>query len=132
MRIARLYDQVDPERGPRMVPDHPVLDAAEAARYLSYLDGAVAVLITAARMDDVVDPSKREAVPLTFRTDGEWIWSDASTYYLRAYGLALDPAFADSIRAREFVATEVTAEQRREAIVTVTSQKAKPAWTLRA
>jgi hypothetical protein len=39
-------------------------------------------------------------MPSSFRTDGEWIWTDAVEYYLRQYGLAPDARLAARIAAQ--------------------------------
>ena len=57
------------------------------------------MLLTTARLDDVWDTSAGSVVPMSFRTDGTWVWSDASTYYLQAHGLLPDPAMIEHIRA---------------------------------
>lgn len=54
----------------------------ERERLLRYLSGGVLVLMTSTTMDDVVDPRCGAVVPLTFRTDGAWVWSEAVVYYL--------------------------------------------------
>jgi hypothetical protein len=131
MRIARLFDDVDPTRGPRMASDHPVLGPAEANEFLRYLNQGAPALTTMARMYDVVDPSKGEVVPLSFSTDGDWVWSHGSAYYLKEYGLALEPAFAASIQARGFVMPPVSEEQQDLAARTVTNPGVKPVWTVR-
>ncbi len=58
---------------------------------LRYLGSGLPVLTTAVTMADVMDPRRPEVVPLTFRTDGRWVWTDAITYYLERYGLAPEP-----------------------------------------
>lgn len=89
LHLARVFDAVDPELGPSFAPDHPVLqDPEEIERLLDYLDGSLPVMTTTALMADIVDPEHVEVVPLTFRTDGEWIWTDTISYYLSRYALA--------------------------------------------
>lgn len=89
LKLARVFDAVDPELGPSFAPDHLILDDPEEIdRLLDYLDGALPVLTTSALMADIVDPEHLEIVPLTFRTDGEWIWTDTISYYLSKYELA--------------------------------------------
>lgn len=36
---------------------------------------------------DRLDPGRGAVVPLTVRTDGVWVWSEASGYYLREHGV---------------------------------------------
>jgi hypothetical protein len=107
--VARVFDRVDPQLGPRFEPDHPTLTAADQPRrLLSYLNGGTVLLATTERMADVLDPSLGAAVPMSYRTDGTWIWTDTVTYYVTNYGLRPDPELVDHIRARDHVLPEVS------------------------
>ncbi len=111
LKLARVFDAVDPEEGPSFAPDHLVLDdPEEIARLLEYLDGALPILTTTALMADVVDPEHLEVVPLTFRTDGTWIWTDTISYYLSRYALAPEDELLDHLRSVDLPApvSEVT------------------------
>jgi hypothetical protein len=83
------------------------LDHQERDRVVAYLSRGAPLLITLALSDDVMDPALAGIVPMNFRTDGEWIWSDAIAYYLDRYGLAPDDAFLEHIRQRRYMSTEV-------------------------
>jgi hypothetical protein len=102
IRIAELFDPVDEVGGPGFAADRPTLDDQERADVLAYLEAASAVLTTTALMDDVVNERRRGVVPMSIRTDGEWIWTDAVSYYLRYYGLAPDPELLRHIRTRRY------------------------------
>ena len=91
VRIARAFDGVDPASGPWFAANHPRLSEDEAARVADLLDAGLAVLATTQRMDDVMEPARGQVVPMTYRTNGSWIWTDTVSYYLRTYGLAPDP-----------------------------------------
>jgi hypothetical protein len=78
-------------------PDAPVL--ADGEQVLTYLESGVPLAVTDATAADTVDPSQGETVPLSVRTDGSWIWSDAAGHYLRHYGLSPDPYLVEHIRA---------------------------------
>jgi hypothetical protein len=100
IQLARVFDSVDPELGPRFDPEHPRIEDAETVdQLLDYLDGALPVLTTSAVMADIIDPDHPEIVPLSFRTDGTWIWTDTVSYYLDRYCLAPDPDLLAHIRA---------------------------------
>lgn len=104
-RVARLFDHVDPERGPIFAPDHPrVDDLAERSRLVTFLRGGTALLAVASRSEDRVDPTRGDRVPIVTKTDGQWIWSAGHAYYLQQYGLALEPEFNEHIRARGYIA----------------------------
>lgn len=103
IRAAALYDVLDPRRGPCFRPDHErIEDAARRHRLIDYLNGGEPLLVTTARMEDMVDPSGGLTVPVTFRTDGTWLWTDVTTYYLERHHLAPDPRLVTHIQARGF------------------------------
>jgi hypothetical protein len=100
-KVARVFDFADPATGPGFEPGHAVIDdPAERDRLAAYLRGGYPALTTTTRMTDVIDPTMGASVPGSFRTDGEWIWTDTVEYYLTRHGLAPDTRLADHIRAR--------------------------------
>jgi hypothetical protein len=120
IQIVRLYDEVD-EAGPRMSPEHPSIDEPEAERLVAYLRDGEPLLLTTGRMDDVVDRTRVDAVPMSFRTDGVWIWSDASTYYLEQYRLSPDPRLVDHARGRNYQSPDVDGAARYRAMAVLTA-----------
>ncbi|MCD5348922.1 hypothetical protein [Kineosporia mesophila] len=100
IQLARVFDTVDPETGPAFDADHPLIeDIPELERLLEYLDAALPVLTSSATMADILDPERPSVVPLTFRTDGHWVWTDTVSYYLEWYGLAPEPDLLEHVRA---------------------------------
>jgi hypothetical protein len=106
IRVAVLFDAVDEAGGPGFAPDHPWLGADERDDVLAYLDEGALLLATTTEMDDVVEPA-RGGVPMSFRTDGRFIWTEAVAYYLANYRLAPEPALLEHIRARGYKMAEV-------------------------
>jgi hypothetical protein len=51
-------------------------------------------------MGDVVDPEAGSVVPMSFRTDGTWIWTDTVEYYLSRHQLAPDAELITHIEAQ--------------------------------
>jgi hypothetical protein len=103
IRIASVFDDVDPETGPLFAESHPRMeDANETERVIEYLDAGEPLLVSTAAMDDVVDRSRHNVVPMNFRTDGTWIWTDTTTYYLSRHNLAPDPELLDHIRSADY------------------------------
>jgi hypothetical protein len=99
IRVATVFDEVDGQAGPRFAAGHQRLeDEIEARKVLEYLNAGEPLLVTTAQMDDVVDRSRRNVVPMNFRTDGTWIWTDTTTYYLQRHGLSPDTGLVDHIR----------------------------------
>jgi hypothetical protein len=100
-KIARVFDFAKPDTGPGFHPGHRVVTgSAERDRVLQYLHSGTLVLHTTARARDVLDPDAGQVVPTSFRTDGEWIWTDTVAYYLEQHGLAPDEDLAAHIEAR--------------------------------
>jgi hypothetical protein len=60
-----------------------------------------------ADLPDVVDPVRGPVVPVSFRTDGRWIWNEAATYYLDLHRLAPDPGLVAYARDRGYATGEV-------------------------
>ena len=100
-RLARVFDFADPVTGPGFAMGHRIItEPEERDRLVQFLSTGTVILHTTARMQDVLDPDGGEVVPTSFRTDGEWIWTDTVTYYLEHYGLAPDAELIEHIDAR--------------------------------
>jgi hypothetical protein len=109
-KVARVFDFAKPDTGPGFDPGHRVIaDADERDRLLAYLTSGTTVLHTTARTQDVLNPDVGQVVPASFRTDGEWIWTDTVAYYLEQHGMAPDEELAAHIDAR-WQAGDVDAE----------------------
>ncbi|MER6992719.1 hypothetical protein ABT337_30040 [Saccharopolyspora hirsuta] len=92
VRVARVFDGAT-AAGPWFDPGRElVVDPAERRRLLDFLTGGEVVLTADAPMADVFTGSP--AVPADLRSDGTWVWSDATKYYLDRYQLAPDPELA--------------------------------------
>jgi hypothetical protein len=109
VRVARVFDAVDPEQGPVFAHDHALIeDLDELTRLLRYLGNGLPVLTTAATMPDILDQDRPDVVPLTFRTDGHWVWTDTVSYYLERYGLAPEPDLLSYLRLAQDTGPEVS------------------------
>lgn len=97
--LVPVFDGVDQAGRPCFDGRRPHLDVDEQESVAAYLYGADAVLLTTATMADVVDPELGEVVPLTYRTDGRFVWPDASAYYAQRHGIAPYPPLLAAIRA---------------------------------
>jgi hypothetical protein len=130
MRVAWLFDEVDPQQGPRFSPDHPRLPEEEAGKVARYLGEAEPVLVTSARMDDVVDATRQYCVPVNFRTDGTWIWTDASAYYAQEHLLEPDPELLAHIRSNGHTLPRVDGVAVHRALeVLQQPPESEPVWT---
>jgi hypothetical protein len=86
LRLARTFDGADPNTGPYFAADHARLDGPDRQRMLQYLSSAD-VVMSGGSMPDVLAPEQGPAVPMAFRCDGVWIWTEPVIYYLERYGL---------------------------------------------
>jgi hypothetical protein len=68
--------------------DIVTVDDETAARMLTYLMAGKPLMMADAAGDDLMDPERTGVVPLHLRTDGLWVWSDASAYYLDEHRIA--------------------------------------------
>jgi hypothetical protein len=116
-RLARIFDFADPVTGPGFAMGHRIItDQEERDRMIQFLTTGTVILHTTARMKDVLDPDGGEVVPTSFRTDGDWIWTDTATYYLEYYGLAPDAELITHIDA-QWQAGRLTSETDHETAV---------------
>jgi hypothetical protein len=103
VRIGGVFDGVDPATGrPVVAPDHPRLAPDERDRVVAYLRAGTDVMTTTALDTDQVDPTRGAVVPVSFRTDGAWVWSDEVAYYTETYGLAPEADLYRHIVARDY------------------------------
>lgn len=128
--IARVFDKVDPVHGPSFDLDHPrMADEAERRRTIDYLRAGTELLVSLGMVEDVIDPRRGIIVPMSFRTDGSWIWTDSTAYYLEQYHLAPDaellrhvqgvdgpPARPDSVALQHAMSTLTAPEIAEQAV----------------
>jgi hypothetical protein len=133
VRMAALFDGVDPQTGPYMSSDHPTIDDDEdRAGLLRYLRAGEPLLVTTAVMDDVVDPTRGRRVPMSFRTDGSWIWTDGTVYYLAEHHLIADDELAEHIRELNYEIPDVDGAGLHRAMAKLKEPAPEgPAWTYR-
>lgn len=94
--FADVFDgEPDPDGRPQ---DVVRIDEDDADRLLRYLMSGTPMLVADAQGEDVLDPSRGQTVPLHLRTDGAWVWSDATAYYVREHLVAPPAAFHAYLR----------------------------------
>lgn len=109
IKFANIFDGRDGD-----VPTfqgRPSLSKEEQELLLAYLDEGAAILTFRSLAEDLLDPARPEKIPLVYQTDGTWVWSSESTYYLRHYSIAPDREFVEYIRSREYRYTAPATEQ---------------------
>ena len=116
MNLVRLYDGFNPATGPFFDPSHVrVDDEAERERAAGFLRDGTVVLRSLGLDVDAVEPARGHVVPGSFRTDGEWIWSDAHAYYLVQHGIALPDEFQSHLVACQYQCPVPAADSIRQA-----------------
>jgi hypothetical protein len=98
VHLARVFDGADPQLGPFFVTDRERVDEQRRERLLAYLRAGEPVLDEAGELDDVLEPGV--GVPTGFRSDGTWVWNDATVHYLDRHAVAPDPDLAAHVDAR--------------------------------
>ncbi|MFI7130803.1 hypothetical protein ACIBQ1_34290 [Nonomuraea sp. NPDC050153] len=96
--VARVFDGVR-DGVPYFLPGHP---RVQDPRLTGYLKAGAAILSTMSLDLDRLDPARGAVVPLTFRTDGTWVWTDTVTYYLEEHGIRPDDELCAHIAAQGF------------------------------
>ncbi|MEV0134989.1 hypothetical protein AB0H83_41880 [Dactylosporangium sp. NPDC050688] len=131
IRLARVFDRVDPLTGPRFEPDRPrITDQTEREQVEAYLLGGTVLLYTTALMDDVVDPDRTGRVPMSFRTDGTWIWTDTVHYYLAAHRFAPDPDLLAHIRDQGYQVPVPDSVALHRAMAVLQAPQQEPVWAV--
>jgi hypothetical protein len=122
MKMARLWKEVVDGR-PLLDPDLTrTADQGVIGRVMSYLDGGAVVLRAPTLMDDHLDHTRKGSVPMTFMTDGEWVWSDEHRYYLQQYGILPEADFLRQMEQCDYQTPAVTDAERRSALELLTSE----------
>ncbi|MBD2900353.1 hypothetical protein amrb99_93570 [Actinomadura sp. RB99] len=117
LRIAQVFDSVDPDGTPRY--DRPPVPEHEREPLLRYLQEAPIVLAARGYDTDRLDPAHPAEVPLTYHTNGVWIWPGAVHYYLRVHGVPPEPRLVGYASAAGFRIGEIDEETRAEAVAAI-------------
>ncbi|MFC6089574.1 TNT domain-containing protein [Saccharothrix lopnurensis] len=103
--------------------DRPAVHPQELDDVLAYLEGAPVVLAARSYGTDVFRPDATPAVPLSFHTDGTWVWPGAVAYYLRHHHVPPVPQLVQHVRDNGGVVPEVSPEAERAATAVATGQR---------
>ncbi|MGP4017141.1 hypothetical protein [Saccharopolyspora sp. 5N708] len=117
LRTAEVFD----EDG-RPITERPQINPAERDQVIDYLEQAPIVLAARSFDTDRLDPNRNPAVPMTFHTDGSWIWPGAVGYYLRQHGVAPEAELVAHIRSRSFLVPDVDEPRREQAVAVITGE----------
>lgn len=118
LRVAKPFGSFTSDGTP--VVKRPMVPESERDAVVRYLEQAPVVLAARGFDDDLLDPARPRRVPLTYRTDGTWVWSGAVGYYLRVHGVPPEPELVAHIRSGGFRVPEVSDEVRSAAVAAIT------------
>ncbi|QQQ75840.1 TNT domain-containing protein [Saccharothrix sp. 6-C] len=114
---APLFDGPDP-----VAHDRPAVHPQELDDVLAYLENAPVVLAARSYGPDALKPDATPSVPLSFHTDGTWVWPGGVAYYLRNHHVPPVPQLVQHIRDHGYAVPPVTAEAERAASAVATGQ----------
>lgn len=114
LQVADVYDEVLDDVGV-FRSGRAVIPPDDRNRLTAYLLAASVVIDTADWIDDVIDPNVGAVVPTSIRTDGTWVWSDATTYYLSEHGIAPAPPLLAHIQAAQSSPSPLDSDTMRRA-----------------
>ncbi|AOS65686.1 glycohydrolase toxin TNT-related protein [Actinoalloteichus hymeniacidonis] len=109
-QLARVFDGTR-EDGRPLINRAPV-DPAEREQLVGYLRSAPVVLSSSGLAPDPFAGDNRPSVPISWHTDGFWIWPAAVGYHLARHGVPPLPELVEHIRDQEFRLPSVHQETR--------------------
>ncbi|WP_431963616.1 hypothetical protein [Nocardia sp. bgisy134] len=121
-RIARLFDDVDSSGTPVISSRRKITDPATKERILGFLHGGAVIRAANGKSIDMIDPTKGKVVPRIYKTDGEWIWTAATRYYLEKYGIAPEDDFLSHIESSGYFAADPGPDARQRAYSQLTNR----------
>jgi hypothetical protein len=127
LRMAAVFDAVDDEGRPYFSAERRrVLDPGERESLAAYLESATLVVRASGFEVDPLNPDAGRVVPLGYRTDGVWVWQEASAYYLRSRGSAPDGELVRHIEAAGFRAPQTVADEVADAAAEMAMSASPP------
>jgi hypothetical protein len=127
IKVARLFDGIGQDGVPFFADDRArIEDPEERERVGRYLLSGTMILRTTGRDVDYLDPDRKRSVGMSFRTDGNWLWSDALGHYAMNHGIAPDPDFYQHIRAQSYAPATPDEAAIRRALEVLQEAQASP------
>jgi hypothetical protein len=123
-QMARVFDSLGPGQTPQL--NRPPVPDDEVEAIADYLTKAPLVLAARSLDNDLLDPGRPAKVPLTYLTDGTWIWPGGVGYYLRTHGVPPEPELVEHIRRQGFQPPEVDDYTRDVAVAAIMGQPPPP------
>lgn len=86
-----------------------------------YMTGAPTVAAIRTFVFDEVEPERRHRISLTYSSDGEWVWSALTAYYVERYDVQLPEPFVQWILKAKTPPASLADNIRDEAMTLATS-----------
>ncbi|XVV03161.1 TNT domain-containing protein [Actinosynnema sp. CA-248983] len=118
---APLFDGLDAQGVPTFA-DRPRPHPQELDDVLAYLEGAPVVLAARSYGKDVFKPDATPGVPLSFHTDGTWVWPGGVAYYLRNHHVPPVPQLVQHIRDNGYAVPPVSPDAEAAATAVASGQ----------
>lgn len=109
VKTANVFDTSS--RVPKINEDLGGVSEELAKKVSDYMDSGVLVLRTTMLQADILALDDSPRVPSCIRTDGEFVWSDASSYYVRHHRVSPGQDFIDHVESLGFAFPEVSEER---------------------
>lgn len=110
--------------GDRPIFDRPKVHQQERDDVLAYLQNAPIVLAARGYSPDLIKADAEPGVPMTFHTDGTWVWSGAVHYYYLHHHVDPVPQLVQHIRENDYKVPPVTDAAQAAATKVATGQAA--------
>jgi hypothetical protein len=81
-----------------------------------YLADAPKILAIRSFVLDEIEPERRHPVSVTFSSDGKWVWSGLTAYYVKQYDVKLPDLFVQWILEARTPPASLPPEVRQEAV----------------
>ncbi|MFJ4658144.1 hypothetical protein ACIP5Y_43330 [Nocardia sp. NPDC088792] len=116
LRLARIHEGLS-EDGRPVITRAP-LDPNLSTAVLAFLESAPLVLAARSLGTDEFEPADKD-VPLSYRTDGVWVWPGAVPHYLHKHGIAPEPDLVRHIIDRGFLINSIDEATTAAAVRTI-------------
>ncbi|WP_446224376.1 hypothetical protein ACTWPB_04045 [Nocardia sp. IBHARD005] len=111
MKLARLFDGSDSDGHPEFERRKKITDHSEREKIATFLDGGLLVIRTTGLSADQLSSNAKQIVPMSYASDGTWVWHCGASYYLRKYGIGPHPELLRHIESCEYVANIPSKEE---------------------
>lgn len=109
---VKIVNVFDPSaKVPKINEELGSVDEDLAKMLSDYMDSGVLLLRTTMLQEDVLAVDDSPRVPSCIRTDGEFVWSDASSYYIRHHRVSPGQDFISHVESLDFTLPEVSEER---------------------